>query len=267
CMPRQQRSRPSAVCCWRTPNWSSGSMLPARSCSATKCSPRTPPGTGPRTSGRSAAPSPVSPSSTCATGSPHPHPGGTGPATRRRRRCPRTWCGAPARATWRPTSASPGCSSEGDGCADPTGACPSPAPPRTLTNGGCRGFAPAIFGCSASKPRARRTTSALGPGRIVSSPRPERPYAAQEQESTLMARVVVEVMPKPEILDPQGKAVAAALPRLGLTGITDARQGKRFELEVEGSGDGLARARRAAEEVLSNPVIEDVVSVHWAEEN
>src|SRR5699024_10262955 len=58
------------------------------------------------------------------------------------------------------------------------------------------------------------------PGRIVSSPRPERPYAAQEQESTLMARVVVEVMPKPEILDPQGKAVAAALPRLGLTGIT-----------------------------------------------
>jgi len=82
-----------------------------------------------------------------------------------------------------------------------------------------------------------------------------------------MARVVVEVMPKPEILDPQGKAVAAALPRLGLTGITDVRQGKRFELEVEGTEDGLARARRAAEEVLSNPVIEDVVSVHWAEEN
>ncbi|MDD9205921.1 phosphoribosylformylglycinamidine synthase subunit PurS, partial [Georgenia sp. 10Sc9-8] len=45
-----------------------------------------------------------------------------------------------------------------------------------------------------------------------------------------MGRIVVEVMPKPEILDPQGKAVAGALPRLGLTGFTDVRQGKRFEL-------------------------------------
>ncbi|GAB2980927.1 MAG TPA: phosphoribosylformylglycinamidine synthase subunit PurS [Actinotalea caeni] len=79
-----------------------------------------------------------------------------------------------------------------------------------------------------------------------------------------MATVIVEVMPKPEILDPQGKAVAGALPRLGFTGFASVRQGKRFELEVEGevTEEVLEQARRAAAEVLSNPVIEDVVSVH-----
>ncbi|HLS14313.1 MAG TPA: phosphoribosylformylglycinamidine synthase subunit PurS [Beutenbergiaceae bacterium] len=84
-----------------------------------------------------------------------------------------------------------------------------------------------------------------------------------------MARVVVEVMPKPEILDPQGKAVAAALPRLGFEAFTSVRQGKRFELEVEGeaSEEVLAQAGRAAGEVLSNPVIEDVVSVHVLSED
>lgn len=79
-----------------------------------------------------------------------------------------------------------------------------------------------------------------------------------------MGRVVVEVMPKPEILDPQGKAVAAALARLGFTDVTAARQGKRFELEVAGevTDEVLARVREAAGSVLSNPVIEDVVGVH-----
>ena len=83
-----------------------------------------------------------------------------------------------------------------------------------------------------------------------------------------MAHVVVEVMPKPEILDPQGKAVAGALPRLGFTGFTGVRQGKRFELEIDGpaTDEVLTSARTVAEEVLSNPVIEDVVSVHWAEQ-
>lgn len=78
-----------------------------------------------------------------------------------------------------------------------------------------------------------------------------------------MGRVLVQVMPKPEILDPQGKAVSAALPRLGLEGFTDVRQGKRFELVVEGpvTPAVLAQARRAAEQLLANPVIEDVVSV------
>ena len=73
-----------------------------------------------------------------------------------------------------------------------------------------------------------------------------------------MARVVVDVMPKPEILDPQGKAVHGALPRLGFTGVTDVRQGKRFELEVEGEVTDavLAEVEQMAETLLSNPVIE-----------
>ena len=78
-----------------------------------------------------------------------------------------------------------------------------------------------------------------------------------------MGRVVIDVMPKPEILDPQGKAVASALGRLGYTEFAGARQGKRFELEVDGeiTDQVLQRAREAAETLLSNPVIEDVVRV------
>ncbi|ANH37343.1 phosphoribosylformylglycinamidine synthase subunit PurS [Nocardioides dokdonensis FR1436] len=74
-----------------------------------------------------------------------------------------------------------------------------------------------------------------------------------------MPRVVVDVMPKPEILDPQGKAVHGALPRLGFTGVSDVRQGKRFELEVEGpvTDEVLAEVARMAETLLSNPVIEN----------
>ena len=74
-----------------------------------------------------------------------------------------------------------------------------------------------------------------------------------------MAKVVVDVMPKPEILDPQGKAVLGALPRLGFTGVADVRQGKRFELEIEGdlTAERLAEVHQMAETLLSNPVIED----------
>ena len=85
-----------------------------------------------------------------------------------------------------------------------------------------------------------------------------------------MARIVVDVMPKPEILDPQGKAIANELPRIGLTGFTGVRQGRRFELTVAGevTDEVLAQAREAAEKLLSNPVIEDVVNVsELAEEN
>ena len=74
-----------------------------------------------------------------------------------------------------------------------------------------------------------------------------------------MARYVVDVMPKPEILDPQGKAVHGALPRLGFEGVADVRQGKRFELDFDGdpSDDLLAEVNEIAETLLSNPVIED----------
>ncbi|MBF6134096.1 phosphoribosylformylglycinamidine synthase subunit PurS [Nocardia otitidiscaviarum] len=71
-----------------------------------------------------------------------------------------------------------------------------------------------------------------------------------------MARVVVEVMPKAEILDPQGQAIVGALGRLGHPGISDVRQGKRFELDVDDnvSDDEL---ERIAESLLANTVIED----------
>jgi phosphoribosylformylglycinamidine synthase subunit PurS len=75
-----------------------------------------------------------------------------------------------------------------------------------------------------------------------------------------MPRVVVDVMPKPEILDPQGKAVLGALPRLGFTGVTEVRQGKRFELEIpEITDDALAQIEKLAETFLANTVIENYV--------
>jgi phosphoribosylformylglycinamidine synthase PurS subunit len=72
-----------------------------------------------------------------------------------------------------------------------------------------------------------------------------------------MARVVVDVMPKPEILDPQGKAVTGALGRLGFAGLS-VRQGKRFEIEVDGevTDERLVEIHRAAETLLANTVIE-----------
>ena len=74
-----------------------------------------------------------------------------------------------------------------------------------------------------------------------------------------MPRVVVDVMPKPEILDPQGKAGPGALPRLGYDGVLDVRQGKRFELELDGevTEERLAEVREMAETLLANPVIEN----------
>ena len=71
-----------------------------------------------------------------------------------------------------------------------------------------------------------------------------------------MARVVVHVMPKAEILDPQGQAIVGALGRLGHSGIADVRQGKRFELDVDDNVDDAALAE-IAESLLANTVIED----------
>ena len=71
-----------------------------------------------------------------------------------------------------------------------------------------------------------------------------------------MARVVVDVMLKPEILDPQGQAVANALPRLGVTDVSSVRIGRRIEIEFAGDPD-LDRAREIADKLLANPVIED----------
>ena len=82
-----------------------------------------------------------------------------------------------------------------------------------------------------------------------------------------MPTIVVDVMPKSELLDPQGKAVSGAFARIGVEGFSDVRIGKRFELTVEGAvtDELLAEAKRVAEDVLSNAVIEDVVGIEVVE--
>jgi phosphoribosylformylglycinamidine synthase len=63
-------------------------------------------------------------------------------------------------------------------------------------------------------------------------------------------------MLKREILDPQGQAVERALPELGFAGVSDVRVGKHVELTVD-DGDAEEAARRVAEALLANPVIEE----------
>ena len=78
-----------------------------------------------------------------------------------------------------------------------------------------------------------------------------------------MATIIIEVMPKAELLDPAGKAVSRALTRDGHSRFTDVRIGKRFELSVDGEVTqmDLDTAKEIAESLLSNGVIEDVVSI------
>ena len=71
-----------------------------------------------------------------------------------------------------------------------------------------------------------------------------------------MARVVVDVMLKPEILDPQGQAIGRALPSLGFDRVSGVRQGKHFALDIDDS-DPLRVAEAVAATLLANPVIED----------
>jgi phosphoribosylformylglycinamidine synthase subunit PurS len=82
---------------------------------------------------------------------------------------------------------------------------------------------------------------------------------AREAPGTLVgvSRVVVDVVLKPEISDPQGQAVLSALGRLGHDSVTSVRQGKHFVLEVDGTPDE-AELKQIAETLLANPVIEDV---------
>ena len=71
-----------------------------------------------------------------------------------------------------------------------------------------------------------------------------------------MPRVVVDVMLKSEILDPQGQAVQGALGRLGIGGVSSVRQGKRFEIEFDAAVDD-AQLEQIASTLLANTVIED----------
>jgi phosphoribosylformylglycinamidine synthase PurS subunit len=71
-----------------------------------------------------------------------------------------------------------------------------------------------------------------------------------------MTRVVVTVMPRQGVLDPQGQAVRGALGRLGFSGISDVRLGRRIELELD-DPDPLGTAREMCERLLANALIED----------
>lgn len=72
-----------------------------------------------------------------------------------------------------------------------------------------------------------------------------------------MPRVAIDVLLKPEILDPQGRAVEQALPGLGYAGVSDVRVGKHLELEVDAGPDELAeRVEAMCAGFLTNPVIE-----------
>ncbi len=80
-----------------------------------------------------------------------------------------------------------------------------------------------------------------------------------------MAKVIVDVMLRPEIHDPQGEAIASACRRLGFGHVVSVRQGKRFEVELSGpaSDSALAQLTELAGELLANPVIEEF-SIHAA---
>jgi phosphoribosylformylglycinamidine synthase subunit PurS len=75
----------------------------------------------------------------------------------------------------------------------------------------------------------------------------------------ILAQIVVNVALKPEILDPQGRAILGALGRVGISGVADVRQGKQFVLDIDGEIDEakLAQISEIASTLLSNPVIED----------
>ncbi|MDP9183861.1 MAG: phosphoribosylformylglycinamidine synthase subunit PurS [Actinomycetota bacterium] len=74
-----------------------------------------------------------------------------------------------------------------------------------------------------------------------------------------MHRIVVDVMLKPEILDPQGQAVANALPNLGFAAPESLRIGRHVELalDAETPEAALEQATKIADVLLANPVIED----------
>lgn len=75
----------------------------------------------------------------------------------------------------------------------------------------------------------------------------------------LLMKAYVYVSLKKSILDPQGKTINAALKKMGYRGIDDVRQGKYFEIALDGINQDEAQAEveRIAKEVLTNPVIEE----------
>jgi len=84
-----------------------------------------------------------------------------------------------------------------------------------------------------------------------------------------LPKIIVEIMPKQDLLDPQGKAVANALKRAGNSEIDATRIGKRIELHYkeQPTEEDLEKAKELAKDFLSNSVIEDVVDVYIEDQN
>ena len=82
---------------------------------------------------------------------------------------------------------------------------------------------------------------------------------ANRERQAQVARIVVDVMLRREIHDPQGEAIASASRRLGFPQVLGVRQGKRFEVELSGPADeaALAKVTELAGDLLANPVIEE----------
>jgi phosphoribosylformylglycinamidine synthase PurS subunit len=78
------------------------------------------------------------------------------------------------------------------------------------------------------------------------------------EDQLMKAKVYVTL--KPSVLDPQGKAIKHSVELLGYNGVSDIRQGKYFEIAIDGpltAAQGREEAVRMARDVLSNPIIED----------
>jgi phosphoribosylformylglycinamidine synthase subunit PurS len=101
------------------------------------------------------------------------------------------------------------------------------------------------------------------PAEIITTVAAPARSASPAHTATLwaMARVVVDVVLKPEILDPQGQAILGALGRLGIEGVNAVRQGKHFELDVDDGVDDET-ITKLADTLLANPVIEDFTISH-----
>lgn len=72
-------------------------------------------------------------------------------------------------------------------------------------------------------------------------------------------KAIVCVTLKPDVLDPQGRAIQRACGSLGYDAVADVRQGKYFEIQLQGSDRAAAErmVRELCDKLLANPVIED----------
>ena len=83
--------------------------------------------------------------------------------------------------------------------------------------------------------------------------------SAARSSSLSVFRARVHVFPRPQILDPQGKAISEALARVGYDEVRSVRAGKTFDIEIEASDRATAEARLAevCDKLLANTIVED----------